>query len=72
MIIEDNGNYKLSGKTGWSIGNGNNNGWSVGFVETEDNTYFFATNVEPNQQFNMDMFPMIRKDLTFKALKQIK
>ncbi len=72
MIIEDNGNYKLSGKTGWSIRNGNNNGWFVGFVETEDNTYFFATNVEPNQQFNMDMFPMIRKNLIFKALKQIK
>ncbi len=72
MVIEDNDNYKLSGKTGWSIRNGNNNGWFVGYVEAQNKTYFFATNVEPNQQFDMDMFPMIRKDVTFKAFEQMK
>jgi beta-lactamase class D len=72
MIIEDNDNYKLSGKTGWSIRNGNNNGWFVGFLETPDKTYFFATNVEPKPQFDIAMFPAIRKDLTFKALEQMK
>lgn len=71
MVIEEGENYKISGKTGWSIRNGNNNGWFVGFVETNENTYFFATNIEPNQRFNMDMFPMIRKELTFKALEQM-
>ena len=71
IVIEENENYKLSGKTGWSIRNGNNNGWFVGFVETNGNTYFLAKNVEPNQIFNMDLFPMIRKELTFKALKQL-
>ena len=72
MIIEDNTNYKLSGKTGWSIRNGNNNGWFVGYVENQGKTYFFATNVEPKQQFDMDMFPMIRKDVTFKAFEEMK
>jgi len=71
MVIEEVENYKISGKTGWSIRNGNNNGWFVGFVETKENTYFFGTNIEPNQKFNMDMFPMIRKELIFKALKQM-
>ena len=71
IVIEENETYKLSGKTGWSVRNGNNNGWFVGFVETKENTYFFATNIEPNQKFNMDMFPMIRKELTFKALEQM-
>ena len=71
IVIEENETYKLSGKTGWSERNGNNNGWFVGFVETKENTYFFATNIEPNQKFNMDMFPMIRKELTFKALEQM-
>ena len=71
MVIEEVENYKISGKTGWSIRNGNNNGWFVGYLETNENTYFFGTNIEPNQKFNMDMFPMIRKELIFKALKQM-
>ena len=71
MVIEENESYKLSGKTGWSIRNGNNNGWFVGYIETNNKTYFFATNIEPKQQFNMDMFPMIRNDVTFKALEQM-
>jgi beta-lactamase class D len=71
IAIEENETYKLSGKTGWSIRNGNNNGWFVGFVEKKETTYFFATNIEPNQKFNMDLFPMIRKELTFKALEQM-
>jgi beta-lactamase class D len=72
IVIEENESYKLSGKTGWSIRNGNNNGWFVGFIETNNKTYFFATNIEPKQKFDMDLFPMIRKDLTFKALKHMK
>lgn len=72
IVIEDGDDYKLSGKTGWSIRNGNNNGWFVGYIETQSETYFFATNVEPKQKFDMNMFPMIRKDVTFKAFEQMK
>jgi len=71
LIIDDNENYSLSGKTGWSIRNGNNNGWFVGYVELENKMYFFATNVEPKKQFNMKMFPKIRKEITYMALKQL-
>ena len=71
MIIEDNNNYTLRGKTGWSIRNGNNNGWFVGYIETRNKIYFFASNVEPKDQFDMDMFQMIRKDLTFKAFEEM-
>lgn len=71
MVIEKKENYNLSGKTGWSIRNGNNNGWFVGYIETKNKTYFFATNVEPKEKFDMKMFPMIRKNVTFKALKHI-
>lgn len=72
MVIEENKDYKLSGKTGWAIRNGNNNGWFVGYIETEDNLYYFAINVDPKEQFNMEMFPMIRKEVTYKALKEMK
>ena len=71
MVIEDNEKYKLSGKTGWSVTNGSNNGWFVGFIETQSKVYFLATNVEPNPQFDMNMFAMIRKDITITALKQM-
>ncbi len=71
MIIEEHDGYKLSGKTGWSIRDGNNNGWFVGYLEIEDNVLFFATNVEPKQDFEMDKFPMIRKYVTIQALEQL-
>ncbi|MGI9552952.1 MAG: class D beta-lactamase [Aurantibacter sp.] len=71
MIIEHNENYKLSGKTGWSIRNGNNNGWFVGYIETKNQVYYFATNIDPKVQFDMQMFAMIRKEITMRALKEI-
>ncbi len=72
MVIEENDEYKLSGKTGWSIINGNHNGWFVGYIESRNKTHFFATNVEPKEQFDMDMFSMIRKDVTYKAFEQMR
>jgi beta-lactamase class D len=71
IVIDDNKNYQLSGKTGWSIRNGINNGWFVGYIEKENNFYFFATNIEPKKQFNMEMFPIVRKNITIDALKQL-
>ena len=72
MIIQENDEYKLSGKTGWSYNNGVDNGWFVGYIESEGKTYFFATNVEPKKRFDMKMFLMIRKDVTFKAFGKMK
>lgn len=72
MVIENIDNYKLSGKTGWSIRNGNNNGWFVGYIETEEVVYFFATNIEPNEQLDINLFSRIRTDVTYKALEQMK
>lgn len=69
MVIEENEHYKISGKTGWSIRNGHNNGWFVGYIETGKKTWFFATNVDPEADFSMDMFPVIRKKVTYEALK---
>ena len=71
MVIEETDDYKVSGKTGWSIRKGKNNGWFVGYLESKGKTYFFATNVEPKEQFDMKMFPMVRKDVSYKAFKQM-
>ena len=71
LLFDDNKNYKISGKTGWSVSNEINNGWFVGYVESNGKMYFFATNIEPNEKFDMDLFPIIRKDISYKALKQL-
>jgi beta-lactamase class D len=71
MVMEETEDYKLSGKTGWSIRNGNNNGWFVGYLEIEDEIYFFATNVVPQEQFNMGFFAMIRTKITMEALRTL-
>lgn len=71
MVIQENEDYKLSGKTGWSIRDGNNNGWFVGFVETEKGTYFFTANVEPVGEFNQNSFIKARKEVVHKALEQL-
>ncbi|MDX8291279.1 BlaR1 family beta-lactam sensor/signal transducer [Metabacillus indicus] len=47
LLIEKNEEARLSGKTGTGTVNGKNiNGWFIGYVETNDNTYFFAANIQ--------------------------
>jgi beta-lactamase class D len=47
MTLEETPDYKLSGKTGGGpLGENRYLGWFVGYVETKDNTYFFATEIE--------------------------
>jgi beta-lactamase class D len=42
MINDQTGNYILRGKTGWV----ETTGWYVGYLEENDNVYFFANNIE--------------------------
>ena len=71
MVIEENDEYKISGKTGWAIREGHNNGWFVGFVEKEMEVYFFATNIDPKEKFDMNLFSKIRKEITMNALNKM-
>ncbi len=61
----------LYGKTGWSIRNGNNNGWFVGFLEFPNENFYFATNIDPKENFNMDLFPKIRSQITMAAFDSL-
>ena len=71
MIIEKTKDYTLSGKTGWSIRNGLNNGWFVGFLETNNKIYFVDSNIEPQKGFDMNTFSSIRKPMVLEAFKRI-
>lgn len=68
MLLDSNGTYTLYGKTGWAIRNGQNNGWFVGFTESKLGTLIFATNVNPKEEFQMELFPKIRYTLSEEAL----
>ena len=47
LVLEKTPTYTLSAKTGGgSIAKGTLIGWFVGYVETQGNVYFFATNIE--------------------------
>lgn len=47
ILLSDSNNSSLSGKTGTGNVNGKNiMGWFIGYVETDNNTYFFATNIQ--------------------------
>jgi len=71
MVIDENADYKLSGKTGWAIRNELNYGWFVGYFEKGNEVYYIATNIEPNTSFNMDLFPKIRNEISVAAFKSI-
>lgn len=71
MLLEEQSSYSLSGKTGWFIRNGLNNGWFVGYMEANQKMYFFATNISPKKNFDMDRFHAIRKEITYQALQEM-
>ena len=71
MVIEENDSFRLSGKTGWSVRNGNNNGWFVGYLEKGGWVYFVATNIDPKTEFNMDLFAVIRREISMRAFELV-
>lgn len=71
MEYETTDNYVMSGKTGWAIRQKDNITWFVGYVETNDNVYFFATNVASNAQTDMKTFGTMRILLTKEIFKKL-
>lgn len=72
ILIDEKPTYQLSGKTGWSIREGNNLGWFVGYIEKGDERYFLATNVDPKDSFDMKNFPKIRLQVLMEAAQLLK
>jgi beta-lactamase class D len=74
MVTEQNDQYIISAKTGWTRENNINTGWWIGYLETKTGAYFFATRLIQDRKFNRDDFGACRKEITkkvFKALKMI-
>ena len=70
MVVDTINGYPLSGKTGWSIRNGNNNGWFVGYLAKPNGNLFFAVNVEPQEEEIVTIeFLTARKQVLYNAIK---
>ncbi len=48
IVLEKTGTYQLSGKTGSGKMGQDNVSWFVGYLDTKDHVYFFATNITGN------------------------
>ena len=64
MLVEKTPTYALRAKTGWAARNEPQIGWYVGYVETDHDIWFFATNI---QLRGTDDLPL-RQQLTKAAL----
>ncbi|ABW29285.1 beta-lactamase, putative [Acaryochloris marina MBIC11017] len=65
MIVEQTPEYTIRAKTGWALQPGI--GWYVGYVEQNDNVYFFATNLDIGDQKDLPA----RAEVTRRSLKAL-
>jgi beta-lactamase class D len=71
MITEEADNFIIRAKTGWTRDKGINTGWWVGYLEANNNTYFFATRLLQNRKNNRDDFGSCRKEITKKIFSDL-
>jgi len=64
MITDSTEKYVIHSKTGWS----NNIGWNVGYIETKNNVWIFAMNIDMNDI----KMSNVRKKITYDILKEQK
>lgn len=67
MLAEKSDDYKMYGKTGWAARVKPQVGWFVGYVETLDDTWFFATNIKIENEKQLPL----RIELSRNALIQL-
>lgn len=72
MITETNDQYVIRSKTGWTRVNGNDYGWWVGYLQKQDNVYFFATRLVKERRIINPDFSKCRKLITIRRLQQLK
>jgi beta-lactamase class D len=68
MIYDQNDKYTIRAKTGWALRVEDQVGWFVGYIEKEENVYFFAINL---QSKNPEEGFVSRKEITLKILKAL-
>jgi beta-lactamase class D len=72
MVTEQNDQYTISAKTGWTRENNINTGWWVGCLKTKTDIYFFATRLMQDRKYNRADFGTCRKEITKKIFRDLK
>ncbi len=71
MRMDDDGAYKLSGKSGWGIQDGADIGWLIGFLETEAGVYVYATRITADSAAVPSDFGKLRSAITLEAFRRL-
>jgi len=71
MITEQNDDYTIHSKTGWTRENDINTGWWVGYIENKNGTYFFATRLLQDRKLNASNFGNCRKEITKSVFRNL-
>ncbi|MBC7851724.1 MAG: class D beta-lactamase [Chitinophagaceae bacterium] len=71
MISEKTASHMYRDKTGWTRKNGIDIGWWVGYLETNDNVFFFATRLQKDEQQENPNFPKARREITKLILNEV-
>lgn len=70
IILDEQPSYTLLGKTGWGIMDEKRNiGWFVGYLEKNDNVYFYAVNIESKEPD--EHFASYRKEIVTEAFEML-
>ncbi len=72
MQTEQEADYTIYAKTGWTRDGGINTGWWVGYMEHKNGTYFFATRLLQDRKINSADFGNCRKEITRKVFRDLK
>lgn len=71
MIEKKTDSYTLRAKTGSGLVKTLDIGWYVGYIETKDNVYFFATRLQQDEPNKNDDFLNLRKTITFNIFQDM-
>jgi beta-lactamase class D len=70
MIAKDTLSYVVRAKTGWSEQDDTNIGWFVGYIEKDDDVYYFANCIQTKDYDNKD-FANARKEIVYEILAEL-
>ena len=70
MIAEETPDYTIRGKTGWSSMDNIDIGWYVGYLETNNNVYYFANCIQSADADNSS-FAQARKEIAYQILNDL-
>ena len=71
MLTEETGEYKIYAKTGWTSKDSVNIGWWVGYIQTDDNVFYFANRINRHKSLEISSFINDRKEITRKIFRYL-